>query len=457
MAAKKSIAFLIICLSSLFALSAFAQANKTVPLNTTKEITPWETGYSVTVTLTNDSAKKVLSWQGSFLLPEKQKISGDFWGASVKKDSTVNGVTNYTVTNNHSYAGEGEIAPGDSVKFGGQITKNKDAEPGISNLTFQGTPPQPPIPGKGFLKQTFAPYVDVMLYPEFPLKKSYKQTGQKYYTLAFITASQSGQLQPAWGGITPTNDYYYVDQINYIREQGGDVILSFGGANGTPLAAAIHDVDDLVKAYKSVISEYQPTWIDFDVEGLWVHDHASIDRRNAALKIIQAEYPNIKIAYVLPILPTGLTEDGRYVLQSAQDHGVKLDIVNAMAMDFGSEVAPPTKPMQDYIVESAENLHKQLKSLYPEKTDAELWSMVGITPMIGQNDAIDEVVWQSDAQAVEKFAADHKIGFLSMWSSTRDNGAKRDENASPSHSGIKQKDFEFTNTFKAFTSKKEHS
>jgi hypothetical protein len=46
--------------------------------------------------------------------------------------------------------------------------------------------------------------------------------------------------------------------------------------------------------------------------------------------------------------------------------------------------------------------------------------MVGITPMIGQNDVTDEVFTLSDAVQVAAFAAQEGIGRLSMWSVTRD-------------------------------------
>src|SRR5437868_15313077 len=84
--------------------------------------------------------------------------------------------------------------------------------------------------------KVYAPYVDVMLWPTFSLMNCYNATGQKYYTLAFITSNGS---QPAWGGITTMDQNFMLDQINQLRAVGGDVIISFGGANGTPIDASI--------------------------------------------------------------------------------------------------------------------------------------------------------------------------------------------------------------------------
>ena len=37
-------------------------------------------------------------------------------------------------------------------------------------------------------EKVFAPYVDVLLYPTFSINDAFDQTGQPYFTLAFITA-----------------------------------------------------------------------------------------------------------------------------------------------------------------------------------------------------------------------------------------------------------------------------
>ena len=132
-----------------------------------------------------------------------------------------------------------------------------------------------------------------------------EETGQKYFTLAFVVSDPHGN--PSWGGVTAMEDNWFLDQINYIRGVGGDVIISFGGANGTELALAIDNVADLQTAYQSVIDRYDLKWVDFDIEGLAVGHRDSIDRRNKAVTGLQAANPNLKIAYCLPVLPQGLT------------------------------------------------------------------------------------------------------------------------------------------------------
>jgi hypothetical protein len=63
------------------------------------------------------------------------------------------------------------------------------------------------------------------------------------------------------------------------------VIISFGSASGTELAACEDNTSELqAAAYQSVIDQYGLTWIDFDIEGAAVANGASIDRRNKAIK-----------------------------------------------------------------------------------------------------------------------------------------------------------------------------
>jgi len=290
----------------------------------------------------------------------------------------------------------------------------------------------------------FAPYVDVCLYPAFDINSCFSKTGQKFYTLAFITANGSGD--PAWGGVIPLGDNHYKDQIDKLRKNNGDVIVSFGGAAGNELALANSNVDTLVSKYQSVIDKYSLKWIDFDIEGAAVANKSSIDVRNKAAKKLQDKNPGLTIAYCLPVLPSGLTSDGEYVLQNAKDNGVKVDMVNVMAMDYGDGAAPnPDGQMGKYAIQAAESTLSQVNKIG-------LSSKIGVTPMIGQNDAQSEVFTLADAKTLLNWAkSNSKAGFLSMWSATRDNGnGGVNRSANALYSGIQQNEFDFINIFKSY-------
>lgn len=298
----------------------------------------------------------------------------------------------------------------------------------------------------------FAPYVDVCLWPTHSIFSTFSETSQKYYTLAFIQSGTDGM--PMWGGvqkINSENSIFYADEINRIRENGGDVIVSFGGAAGVPLAEKIKDVNKLVEAYQYVIDTYKLKWIDFDVEGMWVAHPESIDRRNKAIKILQKNNPDLKIAYCLPVLPSGLTADGVNVLKNAVENSVSIDLVNIMTMDFGDNAAPPSIPMGTHIINSAENLFNQLVQIYPEKSVNELWKMIGLTPMIGYNDVQSEITTLNDIANVIYFAKEREIGLLSFWSITRDFPGSHGV-VSPKHNGLSHvNNYDFTNVCKLYT------
>ena len=310
-------------------------------------------------------------------------------------------------------------------------------------------------------ERMFAPYVDMTLWPTYDLVAAARDHNIQNFTLAFIVADS--QNQPAWGGYTEyaLGSQFATDlgtQIDGVRALGGDVIVSFGGAANQELALVISDPAALQQAYQSVIDAYGLTHIDFDIEGAAVADRASIDRRNEAIAGLQAAAAaagrTLDVSYTLPVLPTGLTADGLYVLQSAVARGVNVGLVNIMTMDYGDGAAPnPQGQMGDYAIQAANSLFDQLQSVYgTAKTDDELWHMVGITPMIGLNDLTTEVFDQQEAREVLAFAEAHDIGRLSFWSLNRDqqNAAGTLTYVDLKSSSILQDPFEFSQIFGVF-------
>jgi hypothetical protein len=216
--------------------------------------------------------------------------------------------------------------------------------------------------------------------------------------------------------------------INSLRSIGGDVKPSFGGEAGTELAQACTSLSALTAAYQSVINEYSLTQIDFDIEGAAVADHASIDLRSQAMAALEsaakAAGKSLSITLTLPVLPSGLDANGQYVMQSAVNHNVTVGTVNLMAMDYGDSEAPnPAGKMGTYAIDAAQSVEQQLAGWYPSRSAAQLWNMVGVTPMIGQNDQGDEVFTQTDQTQLLNFAQTQHLGELGFWDVTRDGNA----------------------------------
>ena len=125
-------------------------------------------------------------------------------------------------------------------------------------------------------------------------------SGIRYFTLAFVL--DGGGCTASWGSRTPVADEVaLLPAIQQLRQQGGDVLISFGGEAGKELAIGCDNPTALQAQYQAVIDKYKVAVLDMDIEGKSLNDTASVDRRNIALAAIQAANPNIQVSYTLPV------------------------------------------------------------------------------------------------------------------------------------------------------------
>lgn len=321
--------------------------------------------------------------------------------------------------------------------------------------------------------QVFAPYVDgTMAMPELADLK--RATGAAHFIVAFIVTTSADDCNPTWGGAYRLQDFRAADgwngpdlygQIKRLREAGGDVMVSIGGAFNNPPAKSCQDVETLTDLYLDIITHLNLRALDFDIEGAHLADAGAIARHGQALKQVQDELRRqdrrVALWYTLPSLPSGLTINGMNVLRSALEQGVEIDGVNIMAMDTYQAACEPAGNEGQAIngncaVAAAESLHDQLKTLYPQKSDSALWRMIGVTPMIGVNDNPREIFYLSDADLLLDFARQKGLGLISMWSLGRDQPAAEGQQAlaGPTHSGLSDSQaarHEFTQTLSSYT------
>jgi hypothetical protein len=139
-----------------------------------------------------------------------------------------------------------------------------------------------------------------------------------------------------------------------------------------------------------------------------------------------------------------LTASGEDIVRQAQKANLNFSI-NIMAMDYGSDYADN---MGEYAISASNSLFNFLKTLYPQKTDAQIWKMVEVTPMIGVNDVNVEQFTLADVDTLRNFAAQKGINALSMWSVARDNPCA-EQWASPICSGrnLQTRPYEFSMKF----------
>ncbi|MDQ0736853.1 chitinase [Arthrobacter agilis] len=276
----------------------------------------------------------------------------------------------------------------------------------------------------------FAGYVDVTATPSYEFEDPAATTGGSV-VLSFIVASKSEPCAPSWGtfyGLDEAEAALDLDRrVARLVQDGGEVIVSFGGLLNDELATACTDPEDLKDAYAEVVDRYRLSTVDLDIEGENLADTAAGERRAEALAALQAERADsdtpLNVWLTLPVAPTGLTAEGTAAVAQFLDAGVDLAGVNVMTMDYGGS-RPEGTSMLAASQNAADATHRQLQVLY-ERAGIEIgpqaaWRKIGLTPMIGQNDVKGEVFTLDDAKAFNAFAAERGVGRISMWSLNRD-------------------------------------
>lgn len=276
----------------------------------------------------------------------------------------------------------------------------------------------------------FAAYVDVTSTPTFAFDQMGATTSRDA-VLSFIVSSSNDACTPSWGNA------YTMEQagasldldrrIARLQQQGGSVAISFGGLINDELSLKCTDQEKLVSAYRSVIDRYDINTIDLDLEGEGLTNAEAGVRRAAAIATLQAERKKagkpLAVWATLPVAPQGLTEDGTNAVTRLLAGNVDLAGINVMTMDYG-ESKPDNMSMQQAAEDALKQTVRQLGIIYKqnniELSTRTLWSKIGATPMIGQNDITDEVFTVNDAIGFNAFAKKQGIGRMSMWSANRD-------------------------------------
>ncbi|QLG86883.1 hypothetical protein HQ393_00745 [Chitinibacter bivalviorum] len=279
-----------------------------------------------------------------------------------------------------------------------------------------------------------------------------KAQGVNAATLAFIINGSNGCVATTDGSSNAITGVMKNDIASY-QATGGKLILSFGGANGTYLEAAC-TADQMVAQIDALIQSSGIKTLDFDVEGGAVGNTAANAVRSAAIKRLQSKYADLKISFTLAVVPPslhswgldagGLTAESIAVVKSAVDAGVKVNRVNIMAMDYGSYATAGRSDLGQLAIDAATRTREQMRPLFPALSEAQLWDLIGITPMIGINDVAAEVFTPAHAQTVANFAKANGVGLLSYWALQRDQVGKGDLGV---YSGVNTSNLQFFTAF----------
>jgi len=279
-------------------------------------------------------------------------------------------------------------------------------------------------------KPWFAGYVDATATPAFAFE-DVEATAARDIVLSFIVADPEAPCEPTWGTAYDLDEAAVELDLDRrlarLEQLGADLSISFGGLLNDELATVCTNPAELVRAYDRVIERYDVSTIDLDIEGENLSNTVAGQRRAEAIATLQerrrAAGDDLAVWLTLPVAPGGLTEEGTTLVQQMLEAGVDVAGVNVMTMNYGAS-REEGESMAEASIRALQSTHRQLGVIYRlaeiELGDATLWRKIGATPMIGQNDVVEDVFSVADARTLNAWAVERGLGRMSMWSLNRD-------------------------------------
>jgi chitinase len=283
-----------------------------------------------------------------------------------------------------------------------------------------------------------APYYSTLDSDAPDLGQVMSATGQKAFDMAFILAD-NGTCAPSWDGTDPvSSDTQVASVINEVRSDGGDVIVSAGGYNGTKLGQVCSSAAATAAAYQQVITTYGLHAFDFDLEEPEIENSTAISYELGAAQILQQEDPGLFISITMPSTTTGANYFGQQLLDEAKSLGFTPNDYTIMPFDGGfSGGSSQVTALQDF--------NAQLMSTFGWSS-AQAYAHEGFSGMNGRTDSA-EYFYQSDFQTVLNFAESSGMSRFTFWSVNRDrecNPPDNNGNLSSECSSVPQNSWDFT-------------
>jgi chitinase len=289
-----------------------------------------------------------------------------------------------------------------------------------------------------------APYYSVLDSGAPDLGTVMSATGAKAFDLGFILAGNG--CTPAWNGTDPvSSDTQVASVINEVRSDGGDVIASMGGYNGTKLGAVCGSASATAAAYQQVISTYGLHAFDFDLEEPEIENTSAIANELGAAQILQASNPGLFVSVTIPATPTGANWFGQQLIAEARSLNFTPDDFTIMPFDGGFSGASSQ-------IAALQGFNSQLMSAYGW-TSAQAYQHEGFSGMNGRTDSA-EYFYQSDFQSVLSFAESNGMSRFTFWSVGRDRQCNPPDNngaLSAECSSVPQNSWDFTSYAVAFS------
>ena len=261
-------------------------------------------------------------------------------------------------------------------------------------------------------------------------------TGIRWLTLAFILSD--GGCNPAWDGSRPLTGGNDQNQINRVRANGGDVVVSFGGWSGNKLGERCSSASALAGAYQKVINAYGLKAIDIDIENTEFQNHTVQQRVVDALKIVKASNPGITTMLTIGTAQSGPDSWGQALISKAATSGLDNNVWVVMPFDFGGG----STNMGTLSIQATTGLKDRVKAAYGY-TDDQAWRRSGLSSMNGKTDVSGELVRLEDFQQMLTFAGQRHLARFTFWSVNRDRPCTSGSDPD-SCSGAAQQPYDYT-------------
>jgi chitinase len=282
------------------------------------------------------------------------------------------------------------------------------------------TPPSPPPSGS----VTFSPYKDITVSMNWNTNViSTAVTGTlspllsvapaklPMVTWAFATGECGSET---WGGLSPSA--VAAANVQSFVNAKKKYILSTGGAAGTFTCGSDSGFETFINRYASS----NLAGVDFDIEG--GQTQATVDALVARVKASQSKHPGFRWSFTIATLGGNTSQalggTGIMVMNSIKNGGLSNYLVNLMTMDYGSNSATNCVlnsagkcDMAQSAIQAAKDLHAYYGTPY---------SQIELTPMIGGNDATDEVFSIANVATLSSWAKSNGIAGVHFWSLDRD-------------------------------------
>lgn len=294
-------------------------------------------------------------------------------------------------TTNPGTGGSGGTASGLVFSPYKDVTVNLDWNTNVMNTAVTGTR----IPVVGSSNSLF----------------STREPGLKAITLAFATGTCGSEN---WGGVAA--DAFASANIPKLDAAGVNYIVSTGGAAGSFKCSGT--------ALQSFIARYATPHmigVDFDIES--GQSAADVQNLVNAAALAQSKYPGLRFSFTLATLAAsdgsfgGLNSTGDATVKAIKASSLTNYTVNLMTMDFGRAttancvLSGSTCEMGKSSIQAVTNL---------EHTYGIAPSKIEVTPMIGVNDASDEVFTLADVDTLSAYAKANGLAGVHYWSLDRD-------------------------------------